>query len=129
MIISNSLTHSIKICLAVVTLSIGTMAVSMSASAQEEVITDPKPLEIHTGKVQDLGGTESKTREEWLGGVGGEYVSTDETAEVDADEAILRIDQNSAEAKRDIFNVKLEENDPNLGDVQHPRMRVPVLNF
>ena len=127
MTVSKSLTYSIKICLAVITLGIGTMANSMSAFAQEEIITEPKPLEVYNGTVQDLGGTESKTIEEWLGGVGGEYVSTDETINDEATR--YKFDQNSYEAKTEALNLTLEGHDASLGDVQRPTRRFPLINF
>lgn len=126
MALCNSLTHSIKICMGVLILGIGTIAGSMSAFAQEEIITDPKPLEIHTGTVQDLGGTESKTGEEWLGGVGGQYASTEETTE---ETPGYQVDRNSYKAKTDALNVTLEKRDANLGDGKSPAQQIPLIRF
>ena len=121
-----SLTHSIRICMGIFILGIGTMPGFMSAFAQEEIITDPKPLEIHTGTVQDLNGTESKTREEWLGGVGGQYAATEETNE---ELTRYQFDQTVYEAKTEALNVILEEHDSHLGDVERPTRRIPLIQF
>ncbi|ACK64740.1 hypothetical protein PCC8801_0653 [Rippkaea orientalis PCC 8801] len=126
MSISSSLSYLIKISITLMTLALGSMAVSTAALAQEEVITDPKPLEIHRGTVQDLGGTEAKTREEWLGGVGGEYTSTDENPDKRSQ---YMVEKTPYEAKRDGLNVTLPEHDASLGEVQRPSMRLPLINF
>ncbi len=126
----NSLTHSIKICLGGFILAMGTMTNSMSALAQEEIITDPKPLEIHTGTVQDLNGIQSQTREEWLGGVGGEYAATEETTEETTEEIPgYQVDRNAYKANTDRLNITLEDYDPNLGDGERPAQRIPLIEF
>jgi hypothetical protein len=91
--------------------------------AQQEIITDPKPLEIHTGTVHDLGGTEQRNMAEGLGGVGGEYKPADGTA------SEYKLDKNSYEAKTDALNSVLQQHDATLGDVQRPTARLPLINF
>jgi hypothetical protein len=121
-----SLTHSIKICMGIFILGIGTISSSMSTFAQEEIITDPKPLEIHTGTIQDLDGTESKTREEWLGGVGGRYAATEETR---GELTQYKFDRTAYEAKMEALDITLEEHDSHLGDVERPTRRIPLIQF
>ncbi|WP_119260738.1 hypothetical protein [cyanobacterium endosymbiont of Rhopalodia gibberula] len=121
-----SLTHSIKICTGILVLGIGTISSSMSAFAQEEIITDPKPLEIHTGTIQDLDGTESKAREEWLGGVGGQYAATEGTR---GELTRYQFNQTVYEAKTEALDITLEEHDSHLGDVERPTRRIPLIQF
>ena len=122
----NSLTRSIKICMGILVLGMGTISGSMSALAQERIITDPKPLEIHPGTIQDLDGTESKTREEWLGGVDGQYTATGKTRE---ELTRYQFDQTAYEAKTKALDVTLEEHDSHLGDVERPTRRIPLIQF
>jgi hypothetical protein len=120
---SNSLTHSTNILMGLVTLGVGVMLTTVPTLAQEDIITDPKPLEIYTGTVQDLGGTETRTLVEGLGGVGGQYTP------VDGATLGYKFDKNSHEAKTDALNSVLEQHDATLGDVQRPTARIPLINF
>lgn len=117
----NTLTQFSKIAMGCFLLGIGGMIIVPSSLAEPEIITDPKPLEIYTGTVQDLEGTASNSPTEELA-IGGEYPTWVEIPS-------LKPDKNSLEAKTDALNEVLENHDDNLGDVQRPTYRVPLVNF
>ncbi|MEA5508854.1 hypothetical protein VB715_03670 [Crocosphaera sp. UHCC 0190] len=118
----NTLTQSTQILMGGIILGIGALFPVFPSLAETEVITDPKPLEIHTGTVQDLNGTESRTQMEGLAGVGGEYPSSEELS-------AFELEKSPYEVKTEAINNTLERNDDNLGDVQRPTYRVPFVHF
>ncbi len=117
----NTLTQFSKIAIVGLFLGMGGMIIVPSSWAEPEIITDPKPLEIYTGTVEDLEGTVSGNTTEELA-VGGEYPRL-------IDIPSLEPNKNSLEAKTEALNQTLEDHDYNLGDVQRPTYRVPVVNF
>lgn len=122
MTVFHTLTQPSKILIRSAIVGMGLMFAALPSLAQTEIITDPKPLEIHTGTVQDLDGTESRTQMEGLAGVGGEYPSAEGLSS-------FELDKTPYEAKTDALNTTLETHDDNLGDVQRPTYRVPVIQF
>ncbi|XTZ20141.1 MAG: hypothetical protein ACQZ3M_01040 [cyanobacterium endosymbiont of Rhopalodia fuxianensis] len=110
----------------ILVLGIGAISSSISTLAQEEIITDPRPLEIHTGTIQDLDGTESKTPEEWLGGVGGRYAAAEGTR---GELTQYQFDRTVYKAKTEALDITLEEHDSHLGDVERPTRRIPLIQF
>ncbi|EAZ92202.1 hypothetical protein [Crocosphaera chwakensis] len=117
----NTLAQFSQIAIGSLTLGISTLVFIIPVEAQTEIITDPKPLETYTGSLQDLEGTESRTRDESLA-VGGEYPRNVEIPS-------LETDKNSLEAKTEALNEVLEDHDYNLGDVKRPTYRVPFVHF
>ncbi|MEM8778640.1 MAG: hypothetical protein AAGF26_07180 [Cyanobacteria bacterium P01_G01_bin.49] len=117
-----SLAQSSKVLVGSAILGVGIIFSALPALAEPEVITDPKPLEIHTGTVNDLGGTESRTQAEGLAGVGGEYNPSEELSS-------FELDKTPHEAKTEALNTNLEQHDANLGDVERQTYRVPFVHF
>ncbi|MGK7940775.1 MAG: hypothetical protein AB4062_11630 [Crocosphaera sp.] len=118
---SNTLTQFSKVAIVSFLLGMGGMIVVPSSLAEPEIITDPKPLEIYTGTVEDLEGTVSSNLSEGLA-VGGDYPPL-------IDIPSLEPNKNSLEAKTEALNQILQDHDHSLGDVQRPTYRVPVVNF
>jgi hypothetical protein len=119
---SNTLTQFTKIAMGCFLLGMGGMIFVSSACAEPEIITDPKPLETYNGTLEDLGETESRTFTDELAGVGGEYPSSLEIPS-------LEPNKNSLNAKTEALNETLEVNDSNLGDVERPTYKVPLIKF
>ncbi|MDJ0507928.1 MAG: hypothetical protein QNJ64_01540 [Crocosphaera sp.] len=117
----NTLTQFSKIALGCFFLGMSGLMIVPSSLAEPEIITDPKPLEVYTGTVQDLEGTVSNNPIEELA-VGGEYPPLIEIPS-------LEPNKNSLEAKTEALNQTLENHDNSLGDVQRPTYRVPLVNF
>ena len=117
----NTLTQFSKIAMGCFLLGIGGMMIVPPSLAEPEIITDPKPLEIYTGTVEDLEGTVSGNSTEELA-VGGEYPPL-------IDIPSLEPNKNSLEAKTEALNQILENHDNSLGDFQRPTYRVPLVNF
>ncbi|MEA5532789.1 hypothetical protein [Crocosphaera sp. XPORK-15E] len=118
----NTLTQSTQILIGGIILGVGTLFPVFPSMAETEVITDPKPLEVYTGTVQDLNGTESRTQMEGLAGVGGESPSSEELS-------AFELEKSPYEAKTDALNNNLQQHDESLGDVQRPTYRVPFVHF
>lgn len=117
----NTLAQFSRIAIGGLTMGIGTLVLLTPVKAETEVITDPKPLEIYTGTLQDLEGTESRNGVESL------TVEGDNSDNVDIPSS--EIDTNSLEAKTGRINMVLEDHDYNLGDTKRPSYQVPLLNF
>ncbi|MDJ0598778.1 MAG: hypothetical protein QNJ37_08075 [Crocosphaera sp.] len=117
----NTLAQFSQIAIGVLTLGVNTIICIPSVDAQTEIITDPKPLETYTGTLQDLEGTESRNRVDSFA-VGGDYPPNIEIPS-------LEPDKNSLEVKTEALNEVLQDHDNNLGDVQRPTYRVPLVNF
>ncbi len=117
----NTLAQFSQIAMGSFILGMGTLIIIPHSQAQPEIITDPKPLETYTGTLQDLEGTQSTNRSEGIG-LGGEYPTYSNVPS-------LETDKDGLEAKTEALNTILEDHDYNLGDVERPTYRVPVVNF
>lgn len=117
-----------------VLLTLGITIGSFPASASEEPITNPKPLNIPNGNIQDLEGLQAKTSSQWLG-EGGEYdafVNTPSDAyEPQMNAFVMRTTTINNFWNRASTNLADEtrEVDPNLGDPKRSGFRVPIVQF
>lgn len=119
----NTLAQFSQIAIGGLTLGISSLVLIPSISAETEIITDPKPLETYTGTLQDLEGTESRTRDENESlAVGGSYSPNEEIP-------TLEPDKNFLEIKTETLNEISEDQDYNLGNGERPAYRVPLVNF
>jgi hypothetical protein len=104
-------------------LVLGAILFSLPTVAQENVITNPQPLILPSGTVEDLQGIESKDASQWLGGVGGE---SDEGEGVGS---VYEVNQSSYDAKAQALNSTLDQIETQVGDVERPTTSFPFAQF
>ncbi|NJO94144.1 MAG: hypothetical protein HC820_06920 [Hydrococcus sp. RM1_1_31] len=115
-------------------LTLGITVGSFPASANEEPITNPKPLDFPRGNIQDLEGLQAKTSSQWLG-EGGQYDAFAETRS-----AAYEPRMNAFVMKTVVVNQfwsrgstnladETRKADPNLGDSKRSGFRVPFVQF
>lgn len=121
MIIAYRSTQMLK--LMIVGVSLAGFSIPVLAN-EPPIITNPKPLVILTGTTQDLQGIEEKNLAEWLGGVGGEYPTTE-----DSKESVYEVQQDFYVVKMQSLNLTLENTDTKLGDTQRITRRFPFTHF
>jgi hypothetical protein len=132
MLFVNQLQNVTKVIFVLLTLGITTS--SFPALADNKPITNPKPLYVPSGSINDLEGVQARNTSQWLG-TGGEsenaFVDSQTTYEPQMSAFVMRTVTVNRFWNRASTNMTEEsgEVDPNLGDPRRSSFRVPFVQF